>query len=109
MAELAPRKCEMCGQIIHPDRDEWALDKHGDALCRPCHIKAVLLLKGQGVDWEGESFGYELGPAEEFGDLPPEEFGFPDNLSASAPMKKVGRNEQCPCGSGKKFKKCCGQ
>ncbi|MGF1758945.1 SEC-C domain-containing protein [Photobacterium sagamiensis] len=21
---------------------------------------------------------------------------------------KVGRNEQCPCGSGKKFKKCCG-
>lgn len=22
--------------------------------------------------------------------------------------KKVGRNELCPCGSGKKFKKCCG-
>jgi hypothetical protein len=22
--------------------------------------------------------------------------------------QKVGRNEQCPCGSGKKFKKCCG-
>ena len=21
--------------------------------------------------------------------------------------KKVGRNEQCPCGSGKKYKKCC--
>jgi hypothetical protein len=21
---------------------------------------------------------------------------------------KVGRNEQCPCGSGKKYKKCCG-
>ena len=21
--------------------------------------------------------------------------------------KRVGRNEQCPCGSGKKFKKCC--
>jgi tetratricopeptide (TPR) repeat protein len=29
---------------------------------------------------------------------------------ASAPMtrQKVGRNEPCPCGSGKKFKKCCG-
>jgi SEC-C motif domain protein len=25
----------------------------------------------------------------------------------SAP--KVGRNDPCPCGSGKKFKKCCGQ
>ena len=22
--------------------------------------------------------------------------------------RKVGRNEQCPCGSGKKWKKCCG-
>lgn len=22
--------------------------------------------------------------------------------------KKVGRNESCPCGSGKKYKKCCG-
>ncbi|MBF0383979.1 MAG: SEC-C domain-containing protein [Magnetococcales bacterium] len=21
--------------------------------------------------------------------------------------KKVGRNDPCPCGSGKKFKKCC--
>jgi SWIM/SEC-C metal-binding protein len=23
--------------------------------------------------------------------------------------KKVGRNEPCPCGSGKKFKNCCSQ
>ena len=22
--------------------------------------------------------------------------------------KKVGRNEKCPCGSGKKYKHCCG-
>ena len=22
--------------------------------------------------------------------------------------KKIGRNEPCPCGSGKKFKHCCG-
>jgi uncharacterized protein YecA (UPF0149 family) len=22
---------------------------------------------------------------------------------------KVGRNEPCPCGSGRKFKKCCGR
>jgi uncharacterized protein YecA (UPF0149 family) len=22
--------------------------------------------------------------------------------------QKVGRNEPCPCGSGKKYKKCCG-
>jgi uncharacterized protein YecA (UPF0149 family) len=23
--------------------------------------------------------------------------------------KKPGRNEPCPCGSGKKYKKCCGE
>ncbi len=26
----------------------------------------------------------------------------------AAPAQKVGRNEPCPCGSGKKYKKCCG-
>jgi preprotein translocase subunit SecA len=26
-----------------------------------------------------------------------------------ADINKVGRNEPCPCGSGKKYKKCCGQ
>jgi tetratricopeptide (TPR) repeat protein len=28
--------------------------------------------------------------------------------STPATRQKVGRNEPCPCGSGKKFKKCCG-
>ncbi|MEK4221673.1 SEC-C metal-binding domain-containing protein [Bacillus sp. FSL W8-0116] len=23
-------------------------------------------------------------------------------------IKKVGRNDKCPCGSGKKYKRCCG-
>ena len=25
-----------------------------------------------------------------------------------APEEKVGRNDPCPCGSGKKYKNCCG-
>ena len=25
------------------------------------------------------------------------------------PSRKIGRNEPCPCGSGKKYKKCCGR
>ncbi len=40
-------------------------------------------------------------------------FWAPRRKSAVAPIKreepKVGRNDDCPCGSGKKFKKCCGQ
>jgi len=27
----------------------------------------------------------------------------------TAAEKKVGRNEPCPCGSGEKYKKCCGK
>ncbi|MGB0879503.1 MAG: YecA family protein [Polaribacter sp.] len=32
-----------------------------------------------------------------------------DNISSTYPVssKKIGRNEPCPCGSGKKYKKCC--
>ena len=42
--------------------------------------------------------------------------GLPENLeelwtkdsSIEKPKQKVGRNDPCPCGSGKKYKKCCG-
>ena len=30
-------------------------------------------------------------------------------LPEAAPKRKIGRNEPCPCGSGKKYKKCCGR
>jgi len=30
------------------------------------------------------------------------------NPTKPATSKKVGRNDPCPCGSGKKFKRCCG-
>ena len=32
----------------------------------------------------------------------------PKTGEQAAPSGKVGRNDPCPCGSGKKFKKCCG-
>ena len=31
-----------------------------------------------------------------------------EKARASKPMKKPGRNDPCPCGSGQKYKKCCG-
>lgn len=31
------------------------------------------------------------------------------NTSSVMKEKKVRRNEPCPCGSGKKYKKCCGR
>lgn len=41
----------------------------------------------------------EEDPADGGTDLPP----------AAVPAGKTGRNEPCPCGSGKKYKKCCGR
>lgn len=31
------------------------------------------------------------------------------NETSSKPKKELGRNDLCPCGSGKKYKKCCGK
>jgi preprotein translocase subunit SecA len=38
-----------------------------------------------------------------------DESGLKLNLPKRRPVSKVGRNEPCPCGSGKKFKQCCGR
>ena len=32
-----------------------------------------------------------------------------DNVTVRRTMPKVGRNDPCPCGSGKKYKQCCGR
>jgi len=37
----------------------------------------------------------------------PEEKKMPEMVTAAP--KKIGRNDPCPCGSGKKYKKCCGR
>ncbi len=34
-------------------------------------------------------------------------FGWVEQLPPPEPDPKTGRNERCPCGSGRKFKKCC--
>ena len=51
-------------------------------------------------DYEGE------GDAEE--DLPESLSSGYTTVPVCRTQPKVGRNERCPCGSGKKFKKCCG-
>ena len=39
---------------------------------------------------------------------PPEQ-AVPQRKEAAPAAKRVGRNEPCPCGSGKKYKHCCGR
>jgi hypothetical protein len=40
---------------------------------------------------------------------PPEESFDPTTAPIVSDAPKIGRNEPCPCGSGKKYKKCCGR
>ena len=64
------------------------------------------------VDWSGEMLtdGDDLDD-EEWTNTP-EHNAPPTPLASSTTIRsttpRVGRNERCPCGSGKKFKKCCG-
>jgi hypothetical protein len=51
---------------------------------------------------------------EGFGDEPPSSRSSPEPFPPPTPPirrlpGRVGRNEPCPCGSGKKYKKCCGR
>jgi uncharacterized protein len=39
----------------------------------------------------------------------PRQVSMSPRLEPSSAATKVGRNDRCPCGSGKKFKRCCGQ
>lgn len=48
--------------------------------------------------------GVEADKPEDISDL--ERFLNPPTLRRTQP--KVGRNDPCPCGSGEKYKKCCG-
>ena len=42
-------------------------------------------------------------------DAEDEEEEGPVAAAAPTPTAKAGRNDPCPCGSGKKYKKCCGK
>ncbi|MBM3239247.1 preprotein translocase subunit SecA [Candidatus Poribacteria bacterium] len=44
-----------------------------------------------------------------FGSTPTAHPGSSPQHIPGAPAEKIGRNEPCPCGSGKKYKKCCGR
>ncbi|HOW69111.1 MAG TPA: SEC-C metal-binding domain-containing protein [Phycisphaerae bacterium] len=67
-------------------------------------------------DWE-DAEENEIGDGfedEEEDDQDEEEFDpLPDDAPPPSPIRgsqpKIGRNDPCPCGSGKKYKKCCGR
>jgi len=77
-----------------------ALDGAGSA---PSRAPARVAAGGFGPD----EFGLGPGPGADDDSLPP---GAPPQRPKPfvTTMPKVGRNDPCPCGSGKKYKKCHG-
>jgi preprotein translocase subunit SecA len=59
-----------------------------------------------------QRFSMTRGPVEDaFSQDPPQSQGGgqqPIQQTVRRNGRKIGRNEPCPCGSGKKYKKCCG-
>ena len=81
-------------------------------------ITRIYAAGGEAPEWECEPFGdpwrfytpqaYEQRERERMEDaLPLEEDPFIYADTYVRPTPKIGRNEPCPCGSGKKCKKCC--
>ena len=72
------------------------------------------------IDYEKLNYNIEGSPAEwlynlkEWDDILTEErrkelYKESRNSTTVVKGKKIGRNDPCPCGSGKKYKKCCGK
>jgi len=84
---------DMFDSLVHNIRIEAA-----KAVFRSNLVGTILHRKAMVEAMEKEDKGYKLGPAASSNNA----------KAAGGSKKKVGRNDPCPCGSGKKYKKCCG-
>jgi len=93
---------------LNEDRNNWGLDKT---------LRIIAL--SNGIDLDTEEGGKEFSKffADRLAQLKLPEIDAAseeseDDAGNHAPFRrttpKVGRNDPCPCGSGKKYKKCCG-
>jgi len=92
LLEYKLETADMFDNLVHTIRIEAAR-----AIYRSNLIGTILHRKAMVDAMEKENQGLKLGPAES------------SKSKSSGSSKKVGRNDPCPCGSGKKYKKCCGQ
>ncbi|HCL57703.1 MAG TPA: preprotein translocase subunit SecA [Spirochaetia bacterium] len=68
------------------------------------HILFTAQIKSRPASFEEEMAGKDLGNLQEG-----REFAQKNNSGQSVRKQKVGRNDPCPCGSGKKYKQCHGK
>lgn len=89
--------CPNCGRL---DKKDILLTEYGETQISQLYFKDEPVIKGYGA-YEGffpddKKFKKDLNDSLE-------------RINDGTKMipKKIGRNEPCPCGSGKKYKKCC--
>ncbi|GLS42638.1 DUF1186 domain-containing protein [Methylobacterium brachythecii] len=95
LAELAPR-------VEAARKDGRITDEFSDLPWFRRALRQVTSEPPSFQSFEGEAYGYLDDPIRQLA-WTAEEAGQP----VTNPFKDVGRNDPCPCGSGKKYKKCC--
>jgi hypothetical protein len=91
--------CKLMGERF-PEFDAWLEDSKNDQeFRRKWHEEHPI--PSDEEDFEDDEFDDEEFEEEEY-DVPE-----PPPLTIVRRAERVGRNDPCPCGSGKKFKKCC--
>ncbi len=82
--ELYDMKKDFFDNVLNRKKEKYLLDTYFK------NLKKYEKLCPERFEFEGEEEDYQLQPY-------------------IRPEPKVGRNDPCPCGSGKKYKKCCGK
>ena len=129
-SKLTEEKCSIILAVkSDTDESEFMTNLTGSHFCTNCPVvvfdkekieQAVKL----GINGD-ENLKYIIAGIVDFNSIPKEkrhlEIGIDENpvplvhflpdltTSTITKNKKVGRNDLCPCGSGKKYKKCCGK
>lgn len=105
-SDLAERLADVCEE---QGRDEESQQLRRQAKESAAAVETLLEVSSAGTVLRQKTkinFGGEGLPLSELSNLAAGLRGI--STLAPASKEKVGRNEPCPCGSGKKFKKCCG-
>lgn len=123
-SEFRPRPCSSHGDVrltVAPSSERWGTPASDEILE---HVKAIMLLHGEidrhllelAFDTDGKlnAADWKVIKQSDISFLErPRLAELAESLrerrlrKVATTGKRVGRNEQCPCGSGKKFKKCC--
>jgi hypothetical protein len=103
--------------ILGPEAAQAAIDRRHDVLLVNCHGGDLIRLRPRRLDERRQTVVLTGNLVPEGDELP---FDLRDFLVGFGPAtgtkagavsghstSKVGRNDPCPCGSGKKYKKCC--